>query len=401
MSAIRVCFVARSDFVSKPGGDTIQWQIYDAAARAAGMKTMEWFEDAPMPDARVFHALNVDRPLEIYPKMREAYRRGRTFIVSTVHHPVPWIERFRAVEPPGGSLGRVLYRSPLGRTVSRSESIKEIVRLAQQKRFGHCRDLWPSWSARVRWLLKNASRVMLLAREEEVHLRADFNADFSAEKTVVVPNWVEGVGEDRSADPGHLLKGWPEMPVLAVGRIEARKNVHRVAKLAERARRPILFLGRANPNEQEYVRQFENLVSASQYARWVPGVARPELSGYYQIASFLLNASYVEVSPMVDIEALHWGCPVATTQFALHHSVLPPGTPKCDPYNDDQILEILGWRPSRLERTEVVNPEDCRRSLISVYQSVAQRAPGSATNNGHTSQIQNPGDHLGHGSCRR
>ena len=366
-----ICFVAREDFVSKPGGDTVQWRLYEAAAKAAGMPCAAWFDDAPMPDADVFHALNVDRPLEIYPKMREAHRRNRPFILSTVHHPVPWLERFRKVEPPGGTLGRILYRSPFGRTVPASESVKEIVRLAQQRRLGHLGDLWPSWPARIRWLLEQASRVMLLARKEEDYLRADFNADLISEKTVVVPNWVEGVGEDRSNDGSPFLKEWPESPVLVVSRIEARKNVRRLAILAEQVQRPVLFLGQPNPNEGTYVRAFQQVVQTSRFPRWVPGVPRPELSACYRAGSFLLNASYVEVSPLVDIEALRFGCPVATTRYALHHELLPVGTPVCDAYDDSELAARLQWRPARLAPTETVNPGACRQTLLETYRAVA------------------------------
>ena len=370
MRQMVICFVAREDFTSKPGGDTIQWQIYDTAAKAAGMKTAAWFDDAPMPDADLFHALNVDRPLEVYPKMREVQRRGRKFVLSTIHHPSPWIERFRKEEPPGGSIGRLLYRSPLGRTVPGSESVKEVARLLKQKRLTHLRDLWPCWSARVRWLLDHAQKIMLLARDEEHYLRSDFGAQFAAAGAVIVPNWVEGVGGNAFSARDELLKQWPEPPVLVVGRIEARKNVRRVALAAERAQRPTLFLGKPNPNEPAYVRDFQETIENSRFVRWVAGVPRAELSGYYRAAGFLLNASYVEVSPMVDIEALLLGCPVATTRYALHHALLPPETPLCDPYDDTGLVRILQWRPERMEPTCVADPDKCRNTLLSVYQEL-------------------------------
>lgn len=372
MSQPTICFVAREDFVHKPGGDTVQWHIYEAAAKAAGMGCVTWFDDAPMPEADVFHALNVDRPLEVYPKMREAHRRGRPFILSTIHHPIPWLERLRKVEPPGGTLGRLLYRSPFGRTVAGAESVKEIVRLVHQRRIMHAGDLFPGWSARVRWLLEQANRVMLLAARETHHLGADFGVSLPPARTVVVPNWVEGVGEDRSCDTDALLKQWPEPPVLVVSRIEARKNVRRLAALVEQAQRPTLFLGKPNPNEPAYVQAFQDIVRGAKFARWVPGVPRPELSGYYRIGSFLLNGSYVEVSPMVDIESFAFGCPVATTRYAVHHELLPPGTPLCDAYDDADLLARLQWRPTRLEPTEVVSPERCRATLLETYRAVAE-----------------------------
>ena len=51
---------------------------------------------------------------------------------------------------------------------------------------------------------------------------------------------------------------------------------------------------------------------------------------------------------MVDVEALALGCPVSTTMYAMHHQLLPPDTPLCDPYDDRSILDRLQWRPGRL-----------------------------------------------------
>src|SRR2546425_8478318 len=132
-----VCFVARIDFDSKPGGDTIQWQMYDRVARGAGLNVRTWFDDSPMPEADVFHAFNVDRPLELYPRLAEARRRGIPFVLSTIHHPQEWLVRFRRCQPPTGLLGRLLYRSPIGRSIPTSEAAREVAMLVMQRRLGH------------------------------------------------------------------------------------------------------------------------------------------------------------------------------------------------------------------------------------------------------------------------
>lgn len=372
MRELTVCYVAREDFVSKPGGDTVQWQLYRAAAEAAGLRCVNWFADGPMPKADVYHGVNVDRPLELYPRLREAHRQGRPFVLSTVHHPIPWLERFRQAEMPGGLLGQVLYRSPLGKSERASEAMKEVVRVVKQRRFGCIKSLLTPWPARIRWLLTHASLVLLLSPNEKRHLNSDFGVSLQDDRTAVLPNWVEGVGEGQGtgAEAG-LLKQWPEPPVLVVSRIEARKNVRRLAMLAGKARRPVLFIGKPNPYEAAYVAAFTKAVSQSRCARWVPGVPRAELSSYYRIGSFLLNASYVEVSPMVDIEALSFGCPVATTQSALHHALLPNNTPVCDPYDDEDILRRLAWRPARQAPLNVIDPKACKKQLLRVYERLA------------------------------
>ena len=89
-----------------------------------------------------------------------------------------------------------------------------------------------------------------------------------------------------------------------------------------------------------------------------------------------LNASFVEVSPLVDIEALSFGCPIVTTKYALHHELLPPNTPVCEPYDEHSILEWLRWRPDRAEPRPVVDAERCKRTLVETYRELARAGAG-------------------------
>lgn len=100
------------------------------------------------------------------------------------------------------------------------------------------------------------------------------------------------------------------------------------------------------------------------------------MAPFYSHGSFLLNASFVEVSPLVDIEALAFGCPIVTTRYALHHEWLPPNTPVCEPYDDDSILEWLDWRPERARALPVVDAERCRQALVDTYCELARALTG-------------------------
>ncbi len=366
-----VCFIARTDFESKPGGDTVQWQMYDRAARGAGLKTTAWFDDSPVPRADVFHAFNVDRPLEPYPKLVQVKRLGAPFILSTIHHPHEWLARFRRLQPPSGVLGKLLYRSPIGRSVPISEAAREAAMLVLHGRLTRLGDLVPNWIKRVRWLLASAERLALLAEAEAAYLRTDFGCEVRPAQSLILPNWVEEVGAPSAAAP-RLFAELPEAPVIVVGRIEPRKNSLRICRLADVARRHVVFIGRPHPGENAFFEAFREALRRSRYARWIPGAQRAEMAQFYCHASFLLNASLVEVSPLVDIEALAFGCPIATTKYALHHGLLPPNTPLCEPYDDQSILERLRWRPHRLQPRHVVDGEKCKHDLVGTYLDLAQ-----------------------------
>jgi glycosyltransferase involved in cell wall biosynthesis len=372
-----VCFVARGDFETAPGGDTTQWRMYEQVAHEAGLKPITWFDGSSIPFADVYHAFNVDRPLELYPKLAEVKRRGRPFILSTIHHPNAWVTKYYMSQPPAGAFGSLLWRSALGRSMPARETIREIVTVARDRRIARLRALIPSWRRRVRWLLRNADRLMLLTGSEATYVQRDFDYEIPRHQQVIVPNWSEGLG-DVSAGKPDAFAGLPEPPVLVVGRIEPRKGSLRISRLAEQARRHVVFVGRPLHSDGAFARAFHAAVQRSQYSRWVAGVPRSMLAAFYRHSSFLLNASFVEVSPMVDVEALALGCPVATTRYAVHHELLPPDTPLCDPYDEASILDRLQWRPGRFPPTQLVDREMCARRLVDTYLALAHARDGSS-----------------------
>jgi glycosyltransferase involved in cell wall biosynthesis len=372
---LTVCFVARGDFESIPGGDTVQWRMYERVVREAGLRPTTWFDDSPIPPADVYHAFNVDRPLELYPKLAEVKRRGRPFILSTIHHPNEWLTKYYRSQPPAGALGSLLYRSALGRSMPARETIREIVTVARDRRIARLLALIPSWRQRVRWLLRNADRIMLLTRSEATYLQTDFAYQIPPHQQVIVPNWSEGLG-DASAGRPDAFAGLPEPPVLVVGRIEPRKGSLRISRLAEHARRHVVFVGPPLNGDGAFARAFHATVQQSQYSKWSAGVPRSMLAAFYRRSSFLLNVSFVEVSPLVDVEAFSLGCPVATTKYAMHHQLLPPDTPFCDPYDDRSILDRLQWRPGRLPPRQLVDREMCARLLVDTYFALAHASGG-------------------------
>jgi glycosyltransferase involved in cell wall biosynthesis len=371
-----VCFVARADFESMPGGDTMQWRMYERVVREAGLRATTWFDDSLIPPADVYHAFNVDRPLELYPKLAEVKRRGRPFILSTIHHPNEWMTKYSTSQLSAGALGSLLYRSALGRSMPARETIREIAKVARDRRIARLLALVPSWRQRVRWLLGNADRIMLLTGSEATYVQTDFAYEIPRHQKVIVPNWSEGLG-DASAGKPDAFAGLPEPPVLVVGRIEPRKGNLRISRLAERARRHVVFVGPALNGDGAFARAFHVAVQRSQYSTWIPGVPRSMLAAFYRHSSFLLNLSFVEVSPLVDVEALALGCPVSTTMYAMHHQLLPPDTPLCDPYDDHSILDRLQWRPGRLPPRQLVDREMCARRLVDTYLALAHASDGS------------------------
>ena len=95
--------------------------------------------------------------------------------------------------------------------------------------------------------------------------------------------------------------------MLVVGRIEPRK----------------VFVGRPLHDDAAFASAFHLAAQRSQYSKWIAGVPRSMLAAFYRHSSFLLNVSFVEVSPLVDVEVLAIGCPVSTAGFLIGFSGVP------------------------------------------------------------------------------
>ena len=62
---------------------------------------------------------------------------------------------------------------------------------------------------------------------------------------------------------------------------------------------------------------------------------------------------------------------MVTTRYALHHALLPAGTPVCDAYDDADLLARLAWRPARSAPLNVIDPGTVQGDLIRLYQRLA------------------------------
>ena len=184
----------------------MQWRMYERVVREAGLRPTTWFDDSSIPPADVYHAFNVDRPLELYPKLAEVKRRGRPFILSTIHHPHEWMTKYYTSQPSAGALGSLLHRSALGRSMPARETIREIVTVARDRRIDRLLALIPSWRQRVRWLLRNADRIMLLTDSEATYLQTDFAYEIPRQQQVIVPNWPEGLGDCIGWETGRTCR---------------------------------------------------------------------------------------------------------------------------------------------------------------------------------------------------
>jgi glycosyltransferase involved in cell wall biosynthesis len=132
-----------------------------------------------------------------------------------------------------------------------------------------------------------------------------------ARKTWVVPNAVDGSFFEIKRLPS------PAVQILCVATVDERKNQNALIRamdtLHPQGRFELLFLGGANRNSA-YVREFFELLETRPWCRYLGFADRDALRQYMASASGLVLPSLEDNCPMVILEAMAAGVPVAAAR---------------------------------------------------------------------------------------
>ena len=308
--------VVRSDAAHKSGGDTVQVREYTSHLAQWGFDVREvpFHPAMRLRPGAVVHVFNVDRPFEFLLACRAA--RGHRIVVSPIHHEIGRVRAMRAADRGRGMVSlsaRLLpeagrewlataYRATRGSTNRRGivASARASLRLLP---------VVPRvWRAAGRQLDEVAA-VALLAEGEGRDLRR--LTGWSAGNAVVVPN-----GRPEDLDLG-LRTSWADRPagsIVVVGRIEPRKRQLELARAAARAGVPVRFIGPFADEGSAYSAAFAALAGSGGVVRHDGPKDRAEVLALLGSSRVLVNASWVEVQSLVDLEAATMGCAVVTSR---------------------------------------------------------------------------------------
>ena len=143
-----------------------------------------------------------------------------------------------------------------------------------------------------------------------------------ARKTWVVPNPVDSAFFEVKRLPS------PSVQILCVANVDQRKNqnalIRAVDTLHPQGNFELVFLGGAN-SESAYVHEFFKLVGARPWCRYVGFADRKTLREYFISASGLVLPSLEDNCPMVILEAMAAGVPVAAARVGGVPDLVRPG----------------------------------------------------------------------------
>jgi glycosyltransferase involved in cell wall biosynthesis len=209
---------------------------------------------------------------------------------------------------------------------------------------------WTSTYSRVAVprVVRAASRVIAVSeftRREVVSL-----LDVPEERVRVIPNGVENVftAEGSRADGDY---------VLAVGTLEPRKNIARIASAVEGELRVVGARGWGG-------------VEPPPNVTWLGDVPDEELAALYRGARCLVYASLYEGFGIPVAEALACGCPIVTSRGSAMEEIAGDDAAYVDPTSVESIRDGIE-RSTRPEPRRVASWPDVAQRTRAVYEEVA------------------------------
>lgn len=331
---MKVDFVVRSDGLEKLGGDSRQVAEYSRYLELLGYEVhvRPFVPGMRFPQRTIVHAVNVDRPFDFLATKRAA--KGRDFVVSPIHHDLRAVRAMRKAETGEGLrslVGRILpeagreYLAFVIRTLRSHETVPGPRLLASIARAAL--DLPRVWSA-VGKVLDDADAVTVLALGEERSLRRD--TGWKKNNQRLIPN---GISMLECDDESVVEQIWGDRPcgIVVAGRIEPRKRQLEVAVEAIRLGISVVFIGPLSNSASNYGKSFVELVRSGPGLTWKGGLPHEEVLRNLGTAKVLLNASWVEVQSLVDLEAAFSNCYVVAASTGNSKEWLPSHVTEKDP----------------------------------------------------------------------
>ena len=200
-----------------------------------------------------------------------------------------------------------------------------------------------------------------------------------AKRTVLLPNAVDQQFFDIRPAPDGKCR------LLCVGTINYRKNQNRLIEALDRVRRPdnfeILFLGRAD--KDAYTDEFFELVKARPWCRFGDFADRATVRGYFATAAGLVLSSLEDNCPMVVLEAMAAGVPVAAANVGGVPELVTDGQTGIlfDPLDVDAmtkaVTKLLVEPPlterARQQALERYHPRVIARRHVEIYRDLLAR----------------------------
>ena len=324
---IRVLFNIREDYLSNPGGDTIQ--LLKTAEALRSLKVEVDIDNEVKPDLNhydVVHLFNLTRVRETLSQCENARKFNIPVALSTIYWNMDEFYRKGLNNP----FKRIYHR--MSRSSEIKLKLKKIAALLLQKKFNSTENTKAriGFKAQQNYIVASADILLPNSEVEMVCLRTDLEIK---KKYVIVPNAVDSRFRNGSHEEfiqkyrQHELK--KDKFVLCVSRIEDRKNILRLIQAVRNTSVTLVIIGGPNPTQKKYYEQCRK--ASGRNVIFIGQMSHNELTSAFAAARVHVLPSWYETPGLSSLEAGLAGCNIVTTDRGSTLEYFRDYAEYCDP----------------------------------------------------------------------
>ena len=377
--------IQRTDIANKSGGDLIQFSQVKRflEKRNYNVKLVPWNPKIDLRECDVVNLVN-DRPLILADSLRVINKMNRRprIIISPIHHSDYEIINLRRDGFSQSSLD-VLFSKLLSVKVLERMTFHWINILADFRMISISNGLWAALCTLSRnfskvYSKRNLGRVLVsnntlqfLANGEVQSFLKDYQISHDKlHSKYIIPNGKPDLKFLHVSKPEGI-----EYSIIVVGRIEPRKRNLELANLAHQHGIPITFLGAFAHEASRYAKEFQSIVTVSDYVTYLGGRTYEESAEIIGRSKVLLNVSFAEVLSLVELEAAAQGKWIVSSGVGYSREYISAAQFKTFPENNlKEGLEIASHladlEPMQFNVTKILSWADVASKYDAMYRQL-------------------------------
>ncbi|MBG9785020.1 glycosyltransferase [Shouchella lehensis] len=362
---MEVIFLMRIDAFNKTGGDTQQIKNYVKELNKLGVNaTISTDLSIDLSNYDIVNLVNIDRPIETWEFYKKAKRLEKKIVLISIHHSYEQINHFEKTQRSG--VLRLI--NVFARDFWKREKVKNLIRSINHPELftASLKMLFSNVKEKQKEIIRESDLVITLAEKEAIEINRDFDLTISTTDYLIVKN-----GVNLPSKQVNFKK--KKYDVLVVGRIEPRKNQLNIIKALAGSDIKVLFVGKENGNSKSYVNEFKKQIKCNENMSYLGAVEYEKMKEVYMASKVHLSASWFEVTPLVDIEALYFGCNIVTTENSFSEEYLGEFAEFVNPSNIEdikgKIIKSLGKPQIQNAQVYIKNNFNWERSTKLLFES--------------------------------
>lgn len=334
---IKVLFNIRHDYLSNPGGDTIQMQKTAEALRALHI-TVEISPrlDDDLAGYDIVHLFNLTRTVETYLQCQNAKKQNKPIALSTIY--------WNKDEYDTKGVDGLIFRA--SNTFIKNEKFKLWIRRIKYLFCG--KKLSPidkvmlkiGYKDQQRYVIHTADVLLPNSEMEMEIIRKDFSLN---KKYKVAVNAVDK--KFYHASPEVFLEQYGKYGlmnndfILCVSRIDDRKNIINLIKAVNDTGIKTVIVGNQSPSQKKYYMKCKN--SANRNIVFLDHITHDDLPSAYSAARVHVLPSWYETPGLSSLEAGLAGCNIVSTDRGSTKEYFMDFAEYCDPSSNDSIKKAV------------------------------------------------------------